>query len=239
MITVTVRIGTNQNPRHFFFTDVLTTSRIEKGENSKLRNEIVLMQCILPVLPSSDHETPTNNGNDSLFHTQRPVIEPDSFALCPVKSTPQRTAGLPRHCLQHCLPRHCLQHCLPWRGQGRRLTTLNVRSGAVTTLNFFHVLICFYKIMSPVNQKGSIGSPPRKQRTAIAIDEERRRAYQPMNVSYRIGIKGVDGDPETCFLVHFQKMIAKMRLLPGVCPAPRWGAHSAPTPPAAKGWVTH
>ena len=31
------------------------------------------------------------------------------------------------------------------RGQGGRLTTLNVRTGAVTTLNFFHVLIFFMK----------------------------------------------------------------------------------------------
>ena len=31
------------------------------------------------------------------------------------------------------------------RGQGSRLTTLNFRTGAVTTLNFFHVLIFFMK----------------------------------------------------------------------------------------------
>ena len=31
------------------------------------------------------------------------------------------------------------------RGQGGRLTTLNFRTGAVTTLNFFHVLIFFMK----------------------------------------------------------------------------------------------
>ena len=28
-----------------------------------------------------------------------------------------------------------------------------------------------------------------------------------------------------------------MRLPPGLCPGPRWGAYSAPRPPAGKGWV--
>ena len=45
-------------------------------------------------------------------------------------------------------------NCLDWlhvnrraarRGQGGRLTTLNFRTGAVTTLNFFHVLIFVMK----------------------------------------------------------------------------------------------
>ena len=48
------------------------------------------------------------------------------------------------------------------RGQGGRLTTLNFRPGAVTTLNFFHVLI-FYQVIFPVNKQGSIESPLRKQ----------------------------------------------------------------------------
>ena len=30
-----------------------------------------------------------------------------------------------------------------------------------------------------------------------------------------------------------------MRLPPGLCLGPRWGAYSAPKPPAGKGWVTH
>ena len=45
------------------------------------------------------------------------------------------------------------------RGQGGRLTTLNFRTGAVTTLNLFHVLI-FYEVIFPVNKQGSIASPP-------------------------------------------------------------------------------
>ena len=44
------------------------------------------------------------------------------------------------------------------RGQGGRLTTLNFRTGAVTTLDFFHVLI-FYEVIFPVNKQGSIESP--------------------------------------------------------------------------------
>ena len=35
------------------------------------------------------------------------------------------------------------------RGQGGRLTTLNFRTGAVTTLNFFHVLIFLMKSYFP------------------------------------------------------------------------------------------
>ena len=49
------------------------------------------------------------------------------------------------------------------RGQGGRLTTLNFRPGAVTTLNLGHVSI-FYQVIFPVNKQGSIESPPRKQR---------------------------------------------------------------------------
>ena len=49
------------------------------------------------------------------------------------------------------------------RGQGGRLTTLNSRPGAVTTLNLGHVSI-FYQVIFPVNKQGSIESPPRKQR---------------------------------------------------------------------------
>ena len=49
------------------------------------------------------------------------------------------------------------------RGQGGRLTTLNFRPGAVTTLNLGHVSI-FYKVIFPVHKQGSIESPPRKQR---------------------------------------------------------------------------
>ena len=35
---------------------------------------------------------------------------------------------------------------------------MNFRTGAVTTLNFFHVLI-FYEVIFPVNKQGSIESP--------------------------------------------------------------------------------
>ena len=49
------------------------------------------------------------------------------------------------------------------RGQGGRLTTLNFRPGAVTTLNLGHVSI-FYQVIFPLNKQGSIESPPRKQR---------------------------------------------------------------------------
>ena len=49
------------------------------------------------------------------------------------------------------------------RGQGGRLTTLNFRPGAVTTLNLGHVSI-FYHVIFPVHKQGSIESPPRKQR---------------------------------------------------------------------------
>ena len=49
------------------------------------------------------------------------------------------------------------------RGQGGRLTTLNFRPGAVTTLNWGNVLI-FYQVIFPVNKQGIIESPPRKQR---------------------------------------------------------------------------
>ena len=49
------------------------------------------------------------------------------------------------------------------RCQGGRLTTLNFRPGAVTTLNLGHVSI-FYQVIFPVNKQGSIESPPRKQR---------------------------------------------------------------------------
>ena len=52
--------------------------------------------------------------------------------------------------------------------------------------------------------------------------------YLPANVAYRIGIRSVDGDPETWFSVYFQKIVVKIRLPPGLCPGPRWGAYSAP-----------
>ena len=41
-------------------------------------------------------------------------------------------------------------------GHGGRLTTLNFRPGAVTTLNFVHVLL-FYQVIFSVNKQGSMG----------------------------------------------------------------------------------
>ena len=61
------------------------------------------------------------------------------------------------------------------RGQGGRLTILNFRTGAVTTLNFFHVLIFFYEVIFPVNKQGSIESPQRKQRHERIRERERER----------------------------------------------------------------
>ena len=60
------------------------------------------------------------------------------------------------------------------RGQGGRLTTLNFRPGAVTTLNLGHVSI-FYQVIFPVNKKGSIGSPPRKRRLENAAKEREKQ----------------------------------------------------------------
>ena len=60
--------------------------------------------------------------------------------------------------------------------------------------------------------------------------------YLPANVAYRIGIRSVDGDPETWFSIYFQKIVVKIRLPPGLCPAPCWGAYSTPRPLAEKGW---
>ena len=38
-------------------------------------------------------------------------------------------------------------------------------------------------------------------------------------------------------LSQFQDFLAKMRLPPGLRPGPRWGAYSAPRPPAGNLWV--
>ena len=45
--------------------------------------------------------------------------------------------------------------------------------------------------------------------------------YQPVNVAYRIGIRGVDGDRKD------------------ICPGPRGGGLTVPQTPVGKGWVTH
>ena len=64
---------------------------------------------------------------------------------------------------------------------------------------------------------------------------QRRRPYQPVNVAYRIGIRGVDGDPETWFSVNFQTIVAQMRLPPGLCHGPRcMGGLQCPHTPSLK-----
>ena len=51
------------------------------------------------------------------------------------------------------------------------------------------------------------------------------------------GIRDVDRDPEIWFSGNFQKIVAKMRLPPGLCPGPRWGLTAPPDPQLKKGWA--
>ena len=71
------------------------------------------------------------------------------------------------------------------RGQGGRLTTLNFRPGAVTTLNLGHVSI-FYQVIFPVNKAvESIESPPRKQRLENDAKEREKQtivAKKPVSI---------------------------------------------------------
>ena len=70
------------------------------------------------------------------------------------------------------------------RGQGGRLTTLNFRPGAVTTLNLGHVSI-FYQVIFPVHKQGSIESPPRKQRLENDAKEREKQtivAKKPVSI---------------------------------------------------------
>ena len=66
------------------------------------------------------------------------------------------------------------------RGQGGRLTTLNFRPGAVTTLNLGHVSI-FYQVIFPVHKQGSIESPPRKQRLENDAKEREKQTIVAKN----------------------------------------------------------
>ena len=66
------------------------------------------------------------------------------------------------------------------RGQGGRLTTLNFRPGAVTTLNLGHVPI-FYQVIFPVHKQGSIESPSRKQRLENDAKEREKQAIVAKN----------------------------------------------------------
>ena len=66
------------------------------------------------------------------------------------------------------------------RGQGGRLTTLNFRPGAVTTLNLGHVSI-FYQVIFPLNKQGSIESPPRKQRLENDAKEREKQTIVAKN----------------------------------------------------------
>ena len=66
------------------------------------------------------------------------------------------------------------------RGQGGRLTTLNFRPGAVTTLNLGHVSI-FYQVIFPVNEQGNIESPPSKQRLENDAKEREKQTIVTKN----------------------------------------------------------
>ena len=67
------------------------------------------------------------------------------------------------------------------RGQGGRLTTLNFRPGAVTTLNLGHIYIFFYQVIFPVHKQGSIESPPRKQRLENDAKEREKQTIVAKN----------------------------------------------------------
>ena len=85
---------------------------------------------------------------------------------------------------------HIVQQCLPAsqilcrraarRGQGGRLTTLNFRPGAVTTLNLGHVFI-FYQVIFSVPKQGSIESPPRNQRLENDAKEREKQTIVAKN----------------------------------------------------------
>ena len=70
------------------------------------------------------------------------------------------------------------------RGQGGRLTTLNFRLGAVTTLNLGHVSI-YYQVIFPVHKQGSIESPPRKQRLE---NDAKEREKQTIVAKKQLGL---------------------------------------------------
>ena len=66
------------------------------------------------------------------------------------------------------------------RGQGGRLTTLNFRPGAVTTLNLGHVFI-FHQVIFSVPKQGSIESPSRNQRLENDAKEREKQTIVAKN----------------------------------------------------------
>ena len=60
------------------------------------------------------------------------------------------------------------------RGHGGQPTTLNIRPGAVTTLNFFHVLF-FDQVIFPVNKRGSTRKSTKETTSGNGYAKEREK----------------------------------------------------------------
>ena len=86
----------------------------------------------------------------TIIETSKP--RPNQVAVSQLGGVPRGPAckGLYAQC---CAQKRTSRRRAARRGQGGRLTTLNFRTGAVTTLNFLHVLIFFYQVGPNISRR--------------------------------------------------------------------------------------
>ena len=112
------------------------------------------------------------------------------------------------------------------RRQGGRLTTLNFRTGAVTTLNFFHVLIFLW---SNISRKQT-----RQYRKSTTTTTSRAyHGYQQVLSQLRSALPILPSTQRPDFQLIFKRLMSKSACLRGSAPDPA-GALQRPQTPSWK-----